>query len=134
MRHIPRTALTVIAMLTGASCSADTPKEAGETARSIEGIYVLYRFDTPDGILVCKMGIAARQGSDFRIYGVDQSWSGEGRIEGSTGYYHWVFVTGQRGKTTFTINPDGTLIGNVQGGVTPWTYLALPSKNKAEGR
>jgi hypothetical protein len=132
MRPFLRTALTVIAMLAGASAVADTPEQAGETAKSIEGTYSLYRDDDADGNLVCKMKITARQRTGFSVSGVDQPWSGEGRVEGNTGYYHWVFVNEQRGKTTFTINADGTLTGKVEGDILPWTYRARRSKDRAE--
>jgi hypothetical protein len=111
-------------MLTGASGLADPPEEGVESARSIEGTYLLYHWDRQDGIPIRTMAITARAGNGFRVSGVDEAWSGDGRIEGNTGYYNWVFAGGERGKTTFTINADGTLTGNVQGEVIPWTYLA----------
>jgi hypothetical protein len=114
-------------MLIGASGVADTPKEAAETAKSIEGIYLLYRSDNADGMPIRKLAITAREGKGFSVVGVDEAWSGEGRIEGNTGYYNWVFASGERGKTTLTINADGTLTGKVEGEIFPWTYLARRS-------
>jgi hypothetical protein len=119
-------------MLIGASGAADPPKEAGETAKSIEGTYQLYMSDNPDGNPVCKLAITARNRDGFLVFGVDQPWSGEGRIEGNTGYYHWVFVNGDRGKTTFTVNADRTLTGKVQGDIAPWTYVARRFRELAE--
>jgi hypothetical protein len=124
--------MAVVAMLAGAGRAEDVPKAAADTARSIEGTYLLYQQDNPDGGLVCKLAITSRNETDFLVFGVDQPWSGEGRIEGKTGYYHWVFVDGARGKTTFTINADGTLTGKVRGEVLEWTYLARRSHDKAE--
>jgi hypothetical protein len=112
--------------------AADPPKEAGETARSIEGTYLLYHSENQQGKPVCKLAITARGENSFLVFGVDQPWSGEGRIEGNTGYYYWVFVGGERGTTTFTINADKTLAGKVQGEVAPWTYHARRSTDKAE--
>jgi hypothetical protein len=77
------------------------------------------------------MVITARTGKEFSIRGLDEAWSGEGLIDGINGYYHWVFVTGEIGTTTFTINSDRTLKGEVRGGIEPWTYLARRSKEDA---
>jgi hypothetical protein len=130
MGHSLRAAFIVIAMLTGAWGVEDTTRDNEPTARSIEGTYLLYHWDDQDGMPVRTLAIRAREGMGFSVSGVDQDWSGEGRIEGKTGYYNWVFAGGERGKTTFTINADGTLTGRVEGETTPWTYLARRSRDK----
>jgi len=106
----------------------------GATAKSIEGDYLLYRWEDQEGNPVRKMAITAGAEKDFSIRGLDQAWSGKGRIDGNNGYYNWEFVTGERGRTTFTINSNGTLKGEVRGEIAPWTYLARPSTEDADKR
>jgi hypothetical protein len=134
MKHWPRTALPGIVLLVIVFAGAGAPKEADDTAKSIEGTYLLYQGNNQNGNLICKMAITARDGKGFMAFGLDQAWSGEGRLEGNMGYYHWVFANGSRGKSTFTINEDGTLTGKVEGEIAPWTYRARRSKDKAEGQ
>jgi hypothetical protein len=107
---------------------------AWKTAKSIEGDYLLYRWEDQEGMPVRTMTITAGTGQDFSIRGLDEAWSGQGRIDGNHGYYHWAFATGEMGKSTFTINRDGTLKGEVRGEIVPWSYLARPSAEGADQR
>ena len=107
---------------------------AWKSAKSIEGDYLIYLWEDQKGNPVRTMAITAGTGKDFSIRGLDQPWSGKGRIDGNRGYYDWTFVTGERGKTTFAINSDGTLKGEVRGEIAPWTYLARPSTDDADKR
>jgi hypothetical protein len=113
-------------VMIGAVAQADIRKENDGPAKSIEGVYLLYRIE--------KFAITARRDKGFSIRGLDQAWSGEGRIDGNEGYYNWIFADGKTGRTTFTINADGTLTGQVRGAGLDWLYLARPSKEKAEKR
>jgi hypothetical protein len=107
MRHFLRTALAAIATLTAASGLADTPREDVETAKAIEGTYLLYRWEDQDGNPIRKLTITAREGNGFSVVGVDEAWSGEGRIEGNTGYYNWVFVGGKGARRSSRSTPMG---------------------------
>jgi hypothetical protein len=129
--HLLATSVAALALLTGGPAGAGPAGQDGKAAKPIEGAYVLSRWGDPAGTPVTRMVITAREGNGFSVRGSDQAWSGEGRVDGDKGYYNWVFATGERGKTTFTINPDGTLKGEVSGEVTPWTFHAR--RAKAEG-
>ena len=50
-------------------------------------------------------------------------WQGRGVINGASGYYDWVFPDGKRGRTTFTIDADGNLLGQVRGAGIDWDYV-----------
>jgi hypothetical protein len=142
------TSLAALALLTGCPGGADPAEGDGKASKSIEGTYVLSRkliegtyvlsrWGDPGATPITRMVITVRkgtgfsvrrEGTGFSVRGLDQAWSGEGRADGKGGYYDWVFVTGQTGNTTFTINPDGTLKGEVRGGIASWTYLARREK------
>jgi hypothetical protein len=107
---------------------------ARNTPKSIEGVYRLYRWEDQEGNPIRTMAITAEAGNEFSIRGLDEAWSGEGRVGGDSGYYNWTFANGQTGKTTFTINSDGTLKGEVRGQINPWTYLARRSMEAADKR
>jgi RNA polymerase sigma factor (sigma-70 family) len=111
-----------------AQTPAPSRKDVGG-ARSIAGVYRLFARDNPDAGLVCKMEVIARDGNSFSVRGLDQNWSGEGKLDGRSGYYNWVFDEGQTGRTTFTIGRDGTLRGEVLGeqDQVNWSYLARPA-------
>ena len=98
------------------------------TASSIEGEYVLYRVGDPSKTPVTEMIITARGENTFQIRGKGQNWAGDGKVEGKEGYYDWRFDEGISGRTTFVINPDGTLTGHVVGSGVDWKYLASRSK------
>ncbi len=119
MTNVLATSVVTLVILVSALEAADAPKGSGETAKSIEGVYSLYRWEDQGGMPIRKMAITARTEKEFSIRGLDEAWSGEGSIDGNNGYYHWVFVTGERGKSTFKINSDGTLKGEVRGEIEP---------------
>jgi hypothetical protein len=128
MAQLLATSLAALALLTGSPGGIGPSEGDGKSYQSIEGAYVLSRLGDPARTPVTRMVIAAREGNGFSVRGSGQAWSGEGRVDGKEGYYNWVFATGEKGKTTFTINPDGTLKGEVRGGIAPWTYLARREK------
>ena len=132
MQRFLATAVAFFALLTSALGDSGAPTPTGDSAQSIAGVYLLYRWEDQAGLPVRKMVITARTGPDFSVRGLDQGWSGEGRIEGNEGFYLWVFATGERGKTTFTVNSDGSLKGEVRGEIAAWTYLARRSPAAAE--
>ncbi|HUU40636.1 MAG TPA: hypothetical protein VMW42_06840, partial [Desulfatiglandales bacterium] len=74
-----------------------------------------------------KMIITARDENTFLVRGEGQGWVGDGKIDGSQGYYDWRFDNGSSGRTTFVVNPDGTLTGHVVGPGVDWKYLARRS-------
>jgi hypothetical protein len=124
MAKLLATSLAALALLTGSSGGIGPPEGDCKSYQSIAGAYVLSGWGDPGGTPVTRMVITARDGNGFWVRGSGQAWSGEGRVDGRRGYYNWVFATGEKGKTTFTINPDGTLQGKVRGGIAPWTYVA----------
>jgi hypothetical protein len=128
MAKLLATSLAALALLTSSPGGVGPAEGDGKSYRSIEGSYVLSWWGDPGKTPITRMVITAREGNRFSVRGSGQAWSGEGRVDGKEGYYNWVFATGEKGKTTFTINPDGTLKGEVRGGIPPWTYLALREK------
>ena len=104
---------------------AAAQKSPGGAADSISGAYVLYRLEVPEKNAVGKMVITGWGGDRFLIQGA--GWVGEGKVEGEKGYYDWKFEDGRTGRTTFVINPDGTLKGYVLGSGLDWRYLARPA-------
>jgi hypothetical protein len=152
MAKLRATLLAALAVLIGSAGGAGQAGGDGAAPKSIEGTYVLSRWGDPGATSINRMVIMAREGDGFSVRGSNDAWSGEGRVDGTGGYYNWVFSTGETGKTTFTINPDGTLKGDVRPllsifgdpawGVEPyarlkgdvrvtierWTYLARREK------
>jgi uncharacterized caspase-like protein len=51
------------------------------------------------------------------------SWKGYGNFDGKTGSYHWVFTNGKSGQTTFHMDDDGALHGQVRGAGIDWDYI-----------
>jgi hypothetical protein len=96
------------------SASAVTP---------LETTYNLYRIDNRSR-LITTMTIFNQIGTSFRIQG--DRWDGSGNINGMEGYYDWRFLDGKTGRTTFTVQSDGSLIGHVQGSGINWVYIAIP--------
>src|SRR5205814_2210896 len=101
-------------VLLGGLGQADVQKEKG-SANKFNGIYFLYPKDTSNEEPIAKMAITGRGDEGFSVRGLGQAWSGEGRIDDGKGFYNWIFENGDSGKTTLTINTDGTLHGHVVG-------------------
>ena len=99
-----------------------------ERAPDVNGTYDLFQ----DGQMVGEMTIFDQTGSEFSVRA--KTWRAEGHIRGREGYYDWRFFAGdmtdETGRTTFTVQPDGSLAGHVQGDKSPvqWKYLAKPRK------
>jgi hypothetical protein len=102
-----------------------------ERARDLNGTYDLYQDDR----LVGEMTIFDQTETEFSVRAKD--WRAEGHIRGREGYYDWRFsggdVAGETGRTTFVVQPDGSLAGHVQGdkSALQWRYLARPRKKPA---
>jgi hypothetical protein len=104
-------------------------------ARDITGIYALYR--APDQALsepVTIMKISAQRGNQFLV-GIatptadpKKDWEGRGVIDGSKGYFDWVFADGKKGRTTFTFEENGTMTGTVKGADQAWQFVTRPVK------
>jgi hypothetical protein len=115
----------IATVLLGAFGQVDADKEK-KAASSIAGVYHLYVAEAPAGRPIAKMAITLR-GKGFSVRGLDQPWSGEGRVDGANGFYNWIFEDGNSGKTTFTLHADGTLRGHVVGSGLNWKYVARKS-------
>lgn len=112
--------LMEILLITGILLSSHTPASA---VTPLETTYSLYRIDNRSR-LITTMTIFNQQGNSFRIQG--DRWDGTGNINGTQGYYDWRFLDGRTGRTTFTVQSDGSLIGHVQGSGIDWVYIAIP--------
>jgi hypothetical protein len=96
----------------------------------LAGTYDLYRNANQTGPSGARMKIWAQQGNQFSI-GIAEptrsgavDWEGHGTINGNQGHYDWVFPDGKRGRTTFIIDVDGNLHGQVRGSGIDWDYVA----------
>jgi hypothetical protein len=106
---------------------ADAQRNVEAAAPSVGGVYQLYPVGAENGSPIAKMLITWREDQYFSVRGLGQTWSGEGRIEEGKGFYNWIFENGDSGKTTLTVNADGTLNGHVVGSGLNWMYLARKS-------
>jgi hypothetical protein len=104
---------------------------SGAAARgAVSGAYDLYSLSSPAGTRVTSMSITSAPG--IHVSGTDGGgWEGDGRIDGSEGYYDWRFTDGKTGRTTIVVDSDGTLRGHVLGSGLDWWYLAVPAPPKA---
>jgi hypothetical protein len=109
-------------LITGILLSSHTPASA---VTPLETTYNLYRLDNRSR-LITTMTIFNQIGTSFRIQG--DRWDGSGNIDGMQGYYDWRFLDGRTGRTTFTVQSDGSLIGHVQGSGIDWVYIAIPHR------
>lgn len=82
----------------------------------------------PEKGLITRMEIFGQKGNTFSVRGVQQDWGGQGKLNGMEGYYDWKFGNGKTGRTTFTVNTDGTIKGHVLGSGIDWVYIAKKSK------
>jgi hypothetical protein len=97
-------------------------------APSIVGRYDLYRNEHPEKGLRTRMEIFNQKGSSFSVRGIEQDWGGQGTLNGTEGYYDWKFGDGRTGRTTITVNTDGTITGHVSGSGIDWVYRAKKRK------
>ncbi len=105
------------------------------SAQNIEGTYNLYRSTDPSGAVIATMTISGQQDKTFVITG--KGWQGTGSITQGIGYYNWTFTNGTSGSTTISLNPDGSITGQVMGPADKeglnWRYIAKaisrPQKN-----
>jgi len=99
---------------------------------ALEGTYDLFQGKEVTG----EMTVFNQSGSEFAVRA--QDWNAQGHISGRDGYYDWRFASGelagQTGRTTFTVQPNGDLVGKVQGDrpELKWAYLAKPRVRPAE--
>jgi hypothetical protein len=90
----------------------------------VEGLYDVYRIGQPNihaGILAIRT-----HGSSITVLGIGQDWTGQGQINGASGFYNWRFSNGASGRTDLTVNADGSLQGHVLGAGLNWWYVARP--------
>jgi hypothetical protein len=101
-------------------------------APSIEGRYDLYMDGHPEKGLRTRMEIFGQKGNSFSVRGIQQDWGGQGKLNGIEGYYDWKFGDGRTGRTTITLNSDGTITGRVSGSGIDWVYIA--KKKSRDGK
>ena len=92
----------------------------------LENTYDLYDQSNRSWSVITTMTIFNQKGSFFLIQG--DRWGGSGNVSGSSGYYDWKFLDGKSGRTTFTVQDNGNLHGQVRGpgkGLN-WDYIAIP--------
>lgn len=93
------------------------------------GTYALYKKEESGKAPISLMTIFAQHGSQFLVGntlatgGAAEDWEGRGQIDGDTGAYDWVFLDGKKGRTTFTVDADGNLCGEVRGAGIDWNYV-----------
>jgi hypothetical protein len=102
--------------------------------RQLEGTYRLSHKNDAARIGLVALKIWGQQGNTFQV-GIDAptgnpgiDWEGRGVINGDQGYYDWVFPDGKRGRTTFTVDKDGVVHGQVRGGGIDWDYVGIRSR------
>jgi RNA polymerase sigma factor (sigma-70 family) len=107
-----------------AAVNAQTPMAPKGDPPNLVGVYSLYSSTNTDASIAATMEIPAQLGGQFLIGDKTQGWEGRGVIEGKKGYYDWVFTDGKSGRTTFTVDADGNLQGQVRGSGIDWDYVA----------
>jgi len=88
----------------------------------VDGLYDVHPLGQPN-MLVGNMEIES-QGPYIIVRGIGQNWTGQGQMNGGTGFYDWRFANGASGRTDLTVNPDGSLQGHVVGSGLNWRYEA----------
>lgn len=94
-----------------------------QPSTSFGGIYYLYHLEKPASGVVSVMTITLRD-NVLLVQGNNEDWKGKGRINGIHGYSDFKYKDGRKGRTTFTVNSDGTLKGHVVGSGEDWWYVA----------
>lgn len=98
--------------------------------QNLTGTYALYQKGKESKGVVGYMRITRQQGNSFSIGNASPTgnpaydWTGQGSINGNSGYYTWRFEDGKTGKTTFTVDNAGNLHGQVWGSGVNWGYIA----------
>jgi len=99
-------------------------------AQDLSGTYALYQKGKEYKGVAGYMTINQQSGNNFSV-GIASptgnpaiDWSGQGSVQGSSGYYSWNFQDGKTGQTTFTIDNNGNLHGQVRGSGVNWDYIA----------
>ena len=86
---------------------------ASAQTTSFFGVHDVFPSGRPDARVT---GFLIRPGNPgFFIAGMGQPWTGQGQVNGQSGFYDWKFSDGRSGRTDFRINPDGSLQGHVVG-------------------
>lgn len=132
MKKILLVALLIGVVVNLAKGQTRVQGNARGAADSISGIYSLYRLEDSGRSTVGKMVITVQKGGSFLIWG--PGWGGEGKVEGTQGYYDWKFDDGRTGRTTFVINSDGTLKGHVLGSGLDWWYMAHRAQTESKDK
>jgi hypothetical protein len=104
----------------------------GQKPASIEGRYDLYVDGHPEEGVRTHMEIFGQKGNSFSVRGIEQDWGGQGTLKKTEGYYDWKFGDGRTGRTTITVNSDGTITGHVSGSGLDWVYMAKKKSGEGE--
>jgi hypothetical protein len=95
--------------------------------RNLTGTYSLHYIQ--GSASVATMKIWGQVGSTFLVGAAkptgrpELDWDGRGFIDGDRGYYDWTFRDGKKGRTTFFIDREGNLHGQVRGAGLDWNYI-----------
>jgi len=106
-------------------------------ARRLDGVYGLSVKGAASSDFI-RMKIWNQLGNTFMVGIADPSghprndWEGRGVIEGDRGYYDWVFGDGKTGRTTFTVDKEGYIHGQVRGGGLNWDYVGRKLEKDAK--
>ena len=122
--------LLIKGMLAGLIAVLVFPAWTGAETPDLTGVYALYNEGNASGKIEGYMRITGQNGARFTV-GIasrtgdpGKDWTGSGEVSGNGGYYDWRFDDGKTGRTTFVIDQDGTLHGQVQGSGLNWRYVA----------
>lgn len=124
-------AVPLMLVLAAGGC-ATAPKKAGAGGpayANLIGTYELIPALKPTRGVTARMRVSSQDGREFTVGAADASgdpkrdWSGRGVIDGAEGYYDWAFGDGKKGRTTFRIDSQGRLQGQVRGAGIDWDYI-----------
>ena len=87
----------------------------------IVGRWILRREGQPGSQPVASFIVEA-DGEGIIVRG--DSWRGSGSFDGESGSYRWAFADGKSGLTTFSIDRNEMMRGQVRGSGIDWDYLA----------
>jgi len=113
------------------------PEQPRET-RNLTGTYALSHKGDTGAVGIARMKIWNQQGDSFLV-GIAElanhpavDWEGRGVFDGERGHYDWVFPDGKKGRTTFTVDKDGHIHGQVRGGGIDWNYVGRRMEKAAK--
>lgn len=122
IESLKSTAAIVVPPVPPAVASRPAPVAPPEPRlQKIIGRWALRRESQPNSRPITSFSVEA-SGEGIIVLG--DSWKGYGNFDGKSGSYHWVFTNGKSGQTTFHMDFDGVLHGQVRGAGIDWDYIA----------